>query len=293
MADSAARKARRIRRIREEIRDFTFVLPAIIIFTIIIVIPLISGIRFTFTDWNGMSKKINYVGFQNYIKVFSDKDLLKPIMNTAIFTTVTTVVINVLGLALAIMAVKEFRGVNVIKSIIFIPLVVSLVLVSYMWMYVYSDFFGILGWSSPLIKARTALIGICIMAIWKEVGLEMIIYLAALKGVSQDYYEAATIDGAGFWAILKHVTLPMIAPAFTYCIPLCIANGLRMYDYAYVATGGGPNHATESMAFYIYQYLFPFNKVGYGQTVAVLYLIFSIALSQVVTRLLRKREIEL
>ncbi|MBQ4307031.1 MAG: sugar ABC transporter permease, partial [Lachnospiraceae bacterium] len=187
MADSAARKARRIRRIKEEIRDFTFVLPAIIIFTIIIVIPLISGIRFTFTDWNGMSKKINYVGFQNYIKVFSDKDLLKPIMNTAIFTTVTTVVINVLGLALAIMAVKEFRGVNVIKSIIFIPLVVSLVLVSYMWMYVYSDFFGILGWSSPLIKARTALIGICIMAIWKEVGLEMIIYLAALKGVSQDY----------------------------------------------------------------------------------------------------------
>ncbi len=121
----------------------------------------------------------------------------------------------------------------------------------------------------------------------------MMIYLAALKGVSSDYYEAATIDGAGFWAKFKNITIPMIAPAFTYCIPLWLAGGLRMYDYSYVATQGGPSHASESMAYYIYQYLFPFNKVGYGQTVAVLYLIFCIILSNVITRMLRRREIEL
>lgn len=78
------------------------------------------------------------------------------------------------------------------------------------------------------------------MAIWKEAGLAMMIYLAALKGVSSDYYEAATIDGAGFWAKFKNITIPMIAPAFTYCIPLWLAGGLRMYDYSYVATQGGP-----------------------------------------------------
>ena len=185
--------------IKNEVKDFSFLLPSLVIFIIIIIIPLISGIRYTFTDWNGMSKDINYVGLKNYITVFRDKDLLLPIRNTAIFTLVTLVMINALGLGLAMMVEKEFKGVNVIKSIVFIPLVVSLVLVSYMWMYVYSDFFGMLGWSSPLISKKTVLLGLCAMAIWKEAGLAMMIYLAALKGVSSDYYEAATIDGAGFW----------------------------------------------------------------------------------------------
>lgn len=279
--------------IKNEAKDFSFLLPSLVIFIIIIIIPLISGIRYTFTDWNGMSKNINYVGLKNYFTVFQDKDLLLPIRNTAIFTLVTMVLINALGLGLAMMVEKEFKGVNVIKSIVFIPLIVSLVLVSYMWMYVYSDFFGMLGWPSPLISKKTVLLGLCAMAIWKEVGLAMMIYLAALKGVSSDYYEAATIDGAGFWAKFKNITIPMIAPAFTYCIPLWLAGGLRMYDYSYVATHGGPSHASESMAYYIYQYLFPFNKVGYGQTVAVLYLIFCIILSNVITRMLRRREIEL
>lgn len=284
---------RQKRTIRREIVDFSFVLPALVVFVLVIILPLISGIRYTFTDWNGMAKQINFVGLKNYSTVLHDKDLIKPIVNTGLYTLITTVVINILGLTLAMMVTREFKGVNVIKSIVFIPLVVSLVLVSYMWMYVYSDFFGMMGLESPLIKEKTVIIGLCAMAVWKEVGLAMMIYLAALKGVSSDYYEAATIDGAGFWAKFRHITIPMIAPAFTYCIPYWIAGGLRMYDYSYVATGVGPNHASESMAYYIYEYLFPYNKVGYGQTVAVIYLIFCLILSQIITKQLRKREIEL
>ncbi|MCH4033229.1 MAG: sugar ABC transporter permease [Lachnospiraceae bacterium] len=281
------------RKIRRELGDFVFVLPAIIVFILVIIIPMIAGIRYSFTDWNGMSKQMNFVGLKNYNTIIHDKDLIKPICNTALYTVVTTVVINILGLVFAMMVVNEFRSVNVIKSIIFVPLVVSLVLVSYMWMYVYSDFFSLFGLESPLIKEKTVMIGLCAMAIWKETGLAMMIYLAALKGVPSDYYEAATIDGAGFWAKFKNITIPMIAPAFTYCIPYWIAGGLRMYDYSYVATNGGPNHASESMAYYIYEYLFPYNKVGYGQAVAVIYLIVCLVLSQIVTRSLRKREIEL
>lgn len=279
--------------IKKEMIDFTFVFPAIIVFTTIIIIPLISGIRYTFTDWNGMTKAMNFVGISNYVKLFTDKNLILPIRNTLIFTLVTMVSINVLGLGLALLVEHEFKGVNIIKSIIFIPLVVSLVLVSYMWMYVYNDFFSLFGWKSPLISAKTVLPGICIMAIWKEVGLAMMIYLAALKGVSSDFYEAATIDGANYIQKFINITVPMIAPAFTYCIPLWIAGGFRMYDYSYIATSGGPEHASESMAYYIYEYLFPFNKVGYGQTMAVIYLIFCIIVSNIVTRLLRKREVEM
>lgn len=281
------------RKLKKELLDFTFVVPALAVFMFVVVAPLLSGIRYTFTSWDGMTSAMEYVGFKNYRTVLTDKDLLMPVFNTLLFTVVTTVIINVLGLALAMAVVKEFRGINIIKSIIFIPLVVSLVLVSQMWMYVYSDFFTMLGWNSPLINKKTALLGLCLMSIWREVGLAMIIYLAALKGVPADMYEAAIIDGAGFWQKFKNVTVPFIAPAFTYCIPLWLAAGLRQYDYSYIATSGGPGHATESMAYYIYNYLFPYNKVGYGQTVAVLYLIICILISNLVTRALRKREIEL
>lgn len=281
------------RKLKKELLDFTFVVPALAVFMFVVVVPLLSGIRYTFTSWDGMTSAMEYVGFKNYRTVLTDKDLLMPVFNTLLFTVVTTVIINVLGLALAMAVVKEFRGINIIKSIIFIPLVVSLVLVSQMWMYVYSDFFTMLGWNSPLINKKTALLGLCLMSIWREVGLAMIIYLAALKGVPADMYEAAIIDGAGFWQKFKNVTVPFIAPAFTYCIPLWLAAGLRQYDYSYIATSGGPGHATESMAYYIYNYLFPYNKVGYGQTVAVLYLIICILISNLVTRTLRKREIEL
>lgn len=277
---------------KKELMDFSFLAPSLILFLFIILGPLVRGVQYTFTNWDGLMPKLNYVGLKNYITVIHDKDLIQPICNTILFTLVTVVAINVIGLAVAMAVNKEFKGVNIIKSIIFIPLVVSLVLVSQMWMYVYSDFFSLLGWKSPLIDKKTSMLGLCIMSIWRESGLAMMIYLAGLKNIPTEINEAAIIDGANFWQRFRNVTVPFLAPAFTYCIPLWLAAGLRMYDYSFVATSGGPQHSTETMAYYIYSYLFPYNKVGYGQTVAVLYLIVCIILSNVVTRTLRKREFE-
>ena len=277
---------------KKELMDFSFLAPSLILFLFIILVPLVRGVQYTFTNWDGLMPKLNYVGLKNYITVIHDKDLIQPICNTILFTLVTVVAINVIGLAVAMAVNKEFKGVNIIKSIIFIPLVVSLVLVSQMWMYVYSDFFSLLGWKSPLIDKKTSMLGLCIMSIWRESGLAMMIYLAGLKNIPTEINEAAIIDGANFWQRFRNVTVPFLAPAFTYCIPLWLAAGLRMYDYSFVATSGGPQHSTETMAYYNYSYLFPYNKVGYGQTVAVLYLIVCIILSNVVTRTLRKREFE-
>ena len=277
---------------KKELMDFSFLAPSLILFLFIILVPLVRGVQYTFTNWDGLMPKLNYVGLKNYITVIHDKDLIQPICNTILFTLVTVVAINVIGLAVAMAVNKEFKGVNIIKSIIFIPLVVSLVLVSQMWMYVYSAFFSLLGWKSPLIDKKTSMLGLCIMSIWRESGLAMMIYLAGLKNIPTEINEAAIIDGANFWQRFRNVTVPFLAPAFTYCIPLWLAAGLRMYDYSFVATSGGPQHSTETMAYYIYSYLFPYNKVGYGQTVAVLYLIVCIILSNVVTRTLRKREFE-
>lgn len=166
---------------KKELMDFSFLAPSLILFLFIILVPLVRGVQYTFTNWDGLMPKLNYVGLKNYITVIHDKDLIQPICNTILFTLVTVVAINVIGLAVAMAVNKEFKGVNIIKSIIFIPLVVSLVLVSQMWMYVYSDFFSLLGWKSPLIDKKTSMLGLCIMSIWRESGLAMMIYLAGLK----------------------------------------------------------------------------------------------------------------
>ena len=127
--------------LKKEVIDFTFLLPAFLVFLFMILIPLIMGVRYTFTDWDGISPVQNYVGFKNFNTVFHDKDLLVPIKNTLFFTVITVICVNAIGLGLALLVNHEFKGINVVKSIIFVPLVISLVLVSQMWMYVSSSTF--------------------------------------------------------------------------------------------------------------------------------------------------------
>lgn len=279
--------------LKKEVIDFTFLLPAFLVFLFMILLPLIMGVRYTFTDWDGISAVQNYVGLKNFNTVFHDKDLLVPIKNTLFFTVITMICVNTAGLGLALLVNHEFRGINVVKSIIFIPLVISLVLVSQMWMYVYNDFFSLIGLENPLVNQKLVMLGLCGMCIWKESGLAMMVYLAGLKGIPSDVAEAAVVDGANAWQRFCNVTIPFLAPAFTYCIPLWLAGGLRMFDYAAVATNGGPGSASTTMTYYIYKYLFPYNKVGYGQTVAMIYLAVCIVISTFVTNKLRRREIDL
>jgi len=279
--------------IKSELIDLSFLMPAFLVLLFVILIPLVLGVQFTFTNWDGISAVKEYVGFKNFNTVFHDKDLLVPIKNTAIFTVVTVVCVNLIGLGLALLVNKELKGLNIFKSIIFIPLVISLVLVSQMWMYVYNDFFSFLGLENPLVSKKYVMLGLCGMCIWKESGLAMMVYLAGLKGIPSDVMEAAVVDGANAWERFKNVTIPFLAPAFTYCIPLWLAGGLRMFDYATVATSGGPGDASTTMTYYIYKYLFPYNKVGYGQTVAMIYLVVCIVISTFITKQLRKREIDL
>ena len=147
-------------KIKNELVDLSFLLPAFLIFLFMILIPLIMGVRFTFTDWDGISDTMNFVGLKNFNTVFHDKDLLVPIKNTIIFTIITVICVNAIGLGLALLVNREFKGINIFKSIIFIPLVISLVLVSQMWMYVYNDFFSMIGLENPLVPARSCRLSI-------------------------------------------------------------------------------------------------------------------------------------
>lgn len=278
----------------DRIQDFSFVFPALIIFLFVIIVPFLSGIHIAFTDWNGINSTYHFVGLKNLFSMFSDTEILNPFCNTIFFTVVTVIFVNIFGLLLAVALDHSFKGAEMIKTCIFMPMVVSLVLTSYMWVYVFNDFithfFNI---ASPLSSPSTVMIGLCIMSIWKETGLAMVLYYATLKTVPKDLMEAAEIDGANAIQRFFKITIPFLAPAFTYCIPLWIGLGLKQFDYSFVATNGGPGTSSVSMAMYIYQYEFPYYKAGYGQMVALVYLIFVLAVTYFVTKALRKREIEL
>lgn len=278
----------------EELQDFSFVVPALAIFVFVIIAPFISGIRIAFTDWNGVNPTYNYVGLKNLFAMFDDEQIWGPFKNTIFFTVVTEIFVNLFGLLLALALNNGFKGSEIIKTFIFMPMVVSLVLTSYMWVYVFNDFGTVyLKIPSPLSSAETVMWGLCIMSIWKETGLAMVLYYAALKTVPKDMLEAAEIDGANPIQKFFKITVPFLAPAFTYCIPLWLGLGLKQFDYSFVATNGGPGTSSMSMAMYIYEYEFPYYKTGYGQMVALVYLVFVLVVTYFVTKALRKREIEL
>lgn len=279
---------------KDRVVTFSFLVPALLFFTLVVIIPFFRGLNIAFTNWDGISPTYDYVGFHNLKLLFSDTDAIEPLKNTLFFAIVTTFFVNVIGLLLAVALNTKFKGVNLLKTFIFMPMVISLVLAAIIWRYIYSDVYPILFHtdSGLLGNPATVMIGIAIICIWKEVGLAMVIYYAGLQTIPKDIYEAARIDGAGLIQQFRKVTLPLLIPAFTYCVPLWLGTGLRQFDYPMVATKGGPGTSSETMAMYVYNYEFPYFKAGYGQMSAIVLFAFILLFTVIVTRYFRSREVE-
>ena len=271
----------------------SFLLPITLFFSFAMLVPFIMGIQVSFTDWNGLSRTMNFIGLENFKNIFISPDVLIPLKNTVLYGLMYVVANNVLALTLALALNRQFRGRNASRLIFFIPNALSPVLTAFVFSFIYKDLFSeLFGIQSLFSSTSTALIGIVLLAVWHNVGISMLIYLAALSGVPKDLYEAATVDGAGAWQRFVNVTIPMIVPAFTVCITLSLTSGLREFAFPLVATGGGPVRSTETLAIYIYNYLFAYNKAGYGQALAFVFMAFLLIVGLTVSRLLRRKEIE-
>ncbi|MBW5447849.1 ABC transporter permease subunit [Cohnella sp. CFH 77786] len=279
---------------KAELIKFTFLLPALLFFTVVVIVPFFRGINIAFTNWNGIDATYDYVGLHNLFLMFQDSEIVTPLKNTLFYAIVTTFFVNVFGLLLAVALNEKFRGVNLLKSFIFMPMVISLVLASIIWRYLFSDIYPVLFHTDGglLGNPSTVMIGLCVIAIWKETGLAMVIYYAGLQTIPKDMYEAAEIDGAKRVQRFFKITVPLLIPAFTYCIPLWLGTGLRQFDYSMVATKGGPGRASETMAMYVYNYEFPYFKAGYGQMAALVLFFMILLITVFITRALRKGEVE-
>lgn len=270
-----------------------FLLPTLILFCVMVVYPFIKGVRISFTDWDGFSNTYQLVGFDNYIKLFTDPTIIEPIKNSLFYTVVTVIGDNVIGLLIALLLKKDTRINRVIRTCVFMPFIISLVLTGFIWSYIYSDvFYSMFHIKSMLGNKNTVMLGICIMAMWRDAGYSMLIYLAGLNGISDTYYEAAKIDGASPFQRFKYITMPLLAPAITINITLFLGWGLKVFDYAMTVTHGGPGRASETFALYVYNYTFPYNKAGYGQASAIVMMVVVVIITSVVTHLLRKREVD-
>ena len=272
--------------------NMLFMLPTIILFCIVVLIPFFQGIPYSFTNWKSIvSETKEFNGLKNYIYLIKNKYFQDSLLVTFKFTILYMISANVMGLLLALAIHRSSWFNNIARTVLFLPFTVSATAGSIVWSYVFTDVYGtITGLVSPLGMPGQIIYGMVVIGTWRDMGYTMLIYIAALQAVPQDYYEAATVDGAGKLRQFFSVTVPNIVPAFTTNVTLLLAWGLRTFDMPMaVARNAREGQFT---AVYVYDSIFSNNKAGLGQAAAVILTIILVVLTQIVTRSLRRLEVE-
>ena len=274
---------------------YVFAIPGLCFFAFAVLIPLIMGINISFTDWNGISSDYNYVGFDNFITVFTDKWIRQPIINSLLFAVLGCAGNNILALSLALFVNQKIGKLgNVARVVFFIPVCFSQILTAFLWKFIYREVITqLFDINNPLGTTTWVIPAIVVMGLWNTVGINMLIYLSGLKNVPVDLYEAATVDGATGWRRFRKITLPMLMPSFNVCVTLTLTSWLREFGMTLSATQGGPGGASRTISIYIFENLYKFNKAGYGQAVSMLFVVFLVLIGTSVSSFFRKREVEL
>jgi raffinose/stachyose/melibiose transport system permease protein len=274
-------------------------IPAFILFFIFHSYPALQGIFYSFTDWKGYGDW-NFVGLKNYLNVFKDGRAGDAYLFTFKFAIVSTILVNIISLAVAIGLNSKIKFHKTLRAIYFLPYILSILIVGFIFNFIFAHFLpqigDALGWEflsrNILGNPDLAWIGIVIVAVWQAVSFNTILYLAGLVTISEDLYEAASIDGAGVWTKFWKITFPLIAPFFTINMVLSLKNFLMVFDQIVALTGGGPGKSTESISLLIYRGGFEGGEFAYQSANAVIYFIVIIIFSVIQLKFLNKREVE-
>jgi raffinose/stachyose/melibiose transport system permease protein len=278
----------------------TLVLPGMLIFTVGMIIPLLLSFGYSLTSWDGRTPAKEFIGTDNYFRLFTDSYVRDAWVFTIKFTIVNTVVQNILALGFAILLDGGIKYKKLYRSILFIPCLISAVVVGFIWSKMYNNvlpslnelfgtninflFFG---------REETVLTGLVIANNWQWVGYWMLIYLAALQSIPVEMYEAAIVDGASAARRFWKITLPMLAPAVTICVVGITTGSLRVYDLLVASTNGGPGRASTSIIFQIFNTAMNNRQYGYGSALSITLVIALLAVAVIQVGFLRKREVQL
>jgi len=279
-----------------------FLMPALLIYAAVIVYPMLAGIGYSFTNWNGLDPDYRFVGLANFRRLAGDPQVLSALKMTFVFAGVLAVLQNAAGLALALALNTQLRSRHPLRLLFFMPVILTPLIVSFLWKYIFAtqgplnqvlDMIGLSAYQQNWLgEPIPAAVSILIVAWWQSVGLAMVIYLAGLQSIPGELLEAARIDGASRWQSFRHVILPMLAPALTVTVVNSLITSLKLFDQIYVLTSGGPGYATETMSTLIYKTAFQFSETGYGSAISVVFAFVVGAVSLTVLHVLRKREID-
>jgi multiple sugar transport system permease protein len=283
----ALRRGPMTERRREAASGLLFIAPALIGFLLFVLGPVIAAIALSLTRYDLINPP-TFVGLSNYQRMLADPRLLTTYGNTVIYVIAAVVLMNVLGLGLAVLLNRKLPGVlrNLLRSAYFFPSLVGLAYVSIIWQALFQPDVGVVNyyltelggpripWSS---SKEWAIPSVVIVDVWKNVGFGMLIFLAALQDVPREIVEAAEVDGAGPFTIFRRVTIPMISPAIFFNVTLTIVGAFQIFESIVVLTSGGPADASRSVVMYIYEQTFQSFRIGYGSAIAVtLFLIIMI-----------------
>lgn len=276
-----------------------FVIPPMLIWALVVIMPLFYGVYLTFTNWNGLSPNYDMVGIQNYIEIFQDKTFMSSLGKTFVYVFFVVVLSNVLGLVLAMLLTAGIKLQSVFRTCFFAANMIGGIIMGYIWNYIFS--FAVtkigqtVGWealeTSMLTKPATALMALIIVTVWQMGGYLMVIYVAGLNNISSEMLEAAEIDGATGFQLFRFVKLPMIRSSITICTFMAISKAFMSFDVNLSLTSGGPYKSTELLALKIYQTAFSNFEYGKGQAEAVVLFIIVAIISLIQVTSSKKKEV--
>ncbi len=282
---------------RQEIRAaYLFILPAVIGVFLFAILPGLFGLGLSFYDYSFVGTGSKFVGLDNYKQILTDPLFFKAFGNSLLFALMSVILSVVGGLGLALLVKQPARGISLFRTSYFIPVVVSMVVVSTVWRLIYHTNSGLLNsvlmWiglpAQPFLTSpKLALPSIVVMSFWKQAGFLMLIYLGALYSIPPDLYEAAKIDGAGVWESFRSITLPLLRRVMLFVLVVTTIDSIKVFTQVYVMTNGGPMDSTTVIVFHIFRTAFRYFNIGYASAMSSVLFVVVLIITWAQFRLLR------
>ncbi|WP_027091363.1 carbohydrate ABC transporter permease [Cohnella thermotolerans] len=289
------------RRLGARVEFGLFTLPVLICVLVAFYIPFVLTVRYSLTKWNGISKHPKFIGLDNFKQIFmGDANFSHAAWFTVKYAVLYIVLINVLAIVLAVILDMKLKSKTFLRAAFFIPYILSLVIVGFIWKFIFMQGFESLGnstgWSffgwSWLGKPGLAFISVLFVSIWQSIGFYLVIYIAGLQSVPDDLKEAAVMDGAGPFRRFFSVTLPLLAPSVTIAVFMALTNSIKVFDVILSLTGGGPGGTTFSVAYDVYRDTFQNNLYGYGTAKALILFVAVLIITILQLTIFKRREVE-
>ena len=293
---------------RRQLTEFLFLLPTLLAFVMVIIIPFIFGIFYSFTDWQGTGAASQMVGLANYKAILQEPGFFHSFLITIKFTIYNIISVNVVAFCISLLVTSEIRGRDLYRAGFFVPNLIGGIVLGLIWQFIFSNIVPgigkVLGWpllsKSLLSNKDTVMLTMVIVNTWQYAGYIMLIYVASIQGISKSVMEAALVDGANYWMRITRIQIPLMANAFTISLFLTLTNSFKMYDVNVALTNGGPVgvfmmkpvQASELLALNIYQTAFKYNNMAQGQAKAVIFFVVLTVFSIIQVSYNKSKEVE-